>query len=175
MKLSRTARHLTTVSVIDAPTAEVWAAVTTPQGINYELRPYMRMTVPRPFRGITIADIAPGTKLGRSFFLLFGIVPIDYDDITVAEIDNGTRFLERSTMMSMSTWTHERTLRQKGERTEVTDAVSYIARAPLGLIPGWSSVLGVMLGFLFRHRHRRLSKLFKQELAGTSSAGSGLA
>ena len=173
MRFSRTTRHINTVSEIDAPIERVWAAVTSPEGINYELRPYLRMTVPPPFRGVTIDDIAPGTKLGRSVFLLFGILPFDYDNITVAEIDYGTRFREQSTMMSMSTWIHERTLRQRGDRTEVSDAVSFVARAPLGLLPGWSAMLRFTLSFLFRHRHRRLQAFFNQERHATSKTGSG--
>jgi ligand-binding SRPBCC domain-containing protein len=172
MKLSPTMRHVNTVSEIDAPIKQVWAAVTSPEGINYELRPYLRMTVPRPFRDVTIDDVAPGTKLGRSFFLLFGILPIDYDNITVAEIDSGTRFLERSTMMSMSTWIHERTLRPRGDRTEVSDNVSFVPRVPLGLVPGWSQLLRLTLTFLFRHRHRRLRALFNPEHNSTSTTGS---
>jgi ligand-binding SRPBCC domain-containing protein len=149
-----------TSSVIAAPVSDVWAAVTSPEGINDELRPWLRMTVPRRFRHATIADISPGTVLGRSFFLLFGLVPIDYDDITIAEIDPGTRFLERSTMLSMSAWTHERTLRAIGEATCVTDVVTFVARAPLAWIPGWSRLLRRVLQLLFRHRHRRLAERF---------------
>ncbi|MGO4613538.1 hypothetical protein AB4305_16690 [Nocardia sp. 2YAB30] len=156
MKFARKTRRIDMVSTVDAPIERVWAAVTSPEGINAELRPYLKMTVPQPFRGRTIADIEPGTNLGRSFFLLFGLVPIDFDDITVAEIDAGTRFREQSTMMSMSVWVHERTLRPVGDRTEVTDAVSFVPRAPMGLIPGWGRVLRATLAFLFRHRHRRL-------------------
>lgn len=171
MKLSPTMRHINTVSEIDAPIERVWAAVTSPDGINHELRPYLRMTVPRPFRGVTIDDIAPGTKLGRSVFLLFGVLPFDYDNITVAEIDRGKRFLENSTMMSMSTWIHERTLRPLGDRTEVSDAVSFVARPPLGVIPGWSQMLRFVLGFLFRHRHRRLKALFDGDRQALSKTG----
>lgn len=148
---------ITTVGEIDAPIDRVWAAVTSPAGINAELLPYLRMTVPRRFRGRTIDDIEPGTRLGRSYFLLFGILPIDFDNITVAEIDSGRRFREESTMLSMSVWVHERTLREVGEGlTEVSDAVHFVPRAPLGLVPGWGSVLRAVLAFLFRHRHRRL-------------------
>ncbi|MCM6772534.1 hypothetical protein NDR87_00375 [Nocardia sp. CDC159] len=149
-------QHIDMVSTVDAPIQAVWAAVTSPEGINAELRPYLRMTVPGPFRGRTIADIEPGTRLGRSFFLLFGVLPIDFDDITVAEIDPGRRFREQSTMLSMRSWAHERTLRAVGDRTEVVDAVTFTPRAPLGLIPGWGAVLRACLSLLFRHRHRRL-------------------
>jgi ligand-binding SRPBCC domain-containing protein len=172
MSSTRTPRKISMVSEINAPIDRIWAAVTSPEGINFELRPYLRMTVPPPFRGITIDDIEPGTHLGRSIFLLFGLIPFDYDDITVAEIDYGTRFREVSTMMSMSTWIHERTLRRLGDRTEVRDEVSFVARPPLGWLPGWSRVLQAVLGFLFRHRHRRLRTKFEPTRRTGARAGS---
>ncbi len=168
MKFGRTTQRITAATEIDAPIDRVWAAVTSPEGINAELRPYLRMTIPGPFRGRTIADIEPGTNLGRSFFLLFGVVPIDFDDITVAEIDAGRRFREESSMMSMSVWVHERTLRSVGDRTEVSDSVRFVPRAPLGLIPGWGRVLRTVLAFLFRHRHRRLRELFSPATASVA-------
>jgi hypothetical protein len=59
-------------------------------------------------RGRTIDDIRPGTRAGRSWILLFGLIPVDYDDLGIAELEPGRRFLERSTMLSMGFWEHER-------------------------------------------------------------------
>jgi ligand-binding SRPBCC domain-containing protein len=160
------------VSQVDAPIEDVWAAITSPEGINYELSPYLRMTVPARFKGATIAGLEPGTHLGRSYLLLFGVLPIDYDDITLAEIDQGTRFREQSTMMSMQSWVHERTLRRVGDRTEVSDAVSFVPRAPMRFIPGWSWLVAAFIGFLFRHRHRRLERAFQRSLEGQGSTRS---
>ncbi|RMI32701.1 SRPBCC family protein [Nocardia stercoris] len=146
-------------SLVDAPVAAVWAAVTTPAGFNAELWPYLRMTVPRPFRGATIADVTPGMHIGRSVLLLFGVLPIDYDDITIAEIDEGRRFREESAMLSMRPWIHERALRPVGDRTEVTDTLTFAPRPPLALVPGAGAVLRGIVAALFRHRHRRLGSL----------------
>ncbi|UAK30725.1 hypothetical protein K8O92_22870 [Nocardia asteroides] len=156
MTRKRRTRHIEMVSTVDVPIEQVWATITSPEGINAELRPYLKMTVPRTFRDRTIDDVAPGTRLGRSVLLLYGWLPIDFDNITVAEIDPGTRFREESTMMSMSVWVHERTLRPSGNSTEITDSVSFVPRAPLGLLPYWGAALQATLTFLFRHRHRRL-------------------
>ena len=49
------------------------------EGINDELRPVLRMTAP----GSEILDLAairPPPRLGRSWLLLFGALPIDVDD-----------------------------------------------------------------------------------------------
>ena len=89
------------------PADEVWARVVTPAGINDELVPWMRMTVPRAWRGSSLADVEPGTKLGRSWILALGFVPVDYDDLGIAAIGERS-FLEQSTMFSARSWQHER-------------------------------------------------------------------
>jgi hypothetical protein len=89
-------------STVRASAEDVWLRVVTPEGINDELRPWMRMTIPRSLRGKTIDDVEPGHRLGRSWLLLFGVFPFDYDDLGLAELGPGFRFLERSTMLSMS-------------------------------------------------------------------------
>src|SRR4051812_8968969 len=91
---------------VAAPADAVWLRVTTPEGINDELAPVMRMTMPAAMRGKSLADLSPGAHLGRSWLLLFGLVPFDYDDLFIAEIRPG-HFLERSTMLSMRVWEHE--------------------------------------------------------------------
>lgn len=153
----------TTVSRVEAPAAAVWNRVTTPAGINHELMPIMKMTVPRAFRDVTIEQMEPGTRLGRSYFLLAGFLPFDYDDITIAEIDPGRRFLESSSMLSMRSWQHQRTVTPHGEETEIRDDVSFQLRFPFSRIPGWSSVVAAGLGAVFRHRHRRLRAHFCEE------------
>lgn len=156
-------KTLTAVSRIAAPATAVWGWVTTPAGINHELMPIMKMTIPPSFRGVTIEQIKPGTRLGRSYFLLLGLFPFDYDDITVAEVDSGQRFLESSSMLSMRVWRHERTVIPCGEESEVRDVVSFQLRFPLSRVPGWSSAVAAVLGALFHHRHRRLAAHFAAE------------
>jgi hypothetical protein len=133
----------------------------TPAGINDELRPWMRMTMPRPLRGKTIDDVEPGQRLGRSWLLLFGLIPFDYDDLGLAELGPGHRFLERSTMLSMRSWEHERTIVPAGENAcEVTDRVAFELRRPLVVVPGLAAGVRAVLRRLFAHRHRRLARHF---------------
>lgn len=54
------------VSEIDCPVDKVWERVTTQEGINDEMGPYMKMTMPKQFRGKSIADVTPGTRIGRA-------------------------------------------------------------------------------------------------------------
>jgi ligand-binding SRPBCC domain-containing protein len=147
-------------SVVSAPEAEVWARVTTPEGFNGELMPLMRMTVPRRMRGRTIGDVSAPERLGRSWLLLFGFLPFDYDDIGIAELGPGSRFLERSTMLSMRAWEHERTVTALGpDSCEVRDRLGYELRAPLRAV-GLGRVLVPALRRVFAHRHRRLQRHF---------------
>jgi ligand-binding SRPBCC domain-containing protein len=148
-------------SFVNAPVDDVWRFVTSPAGINHELMPVMRMTVPRHLKGKTIRDVSVGEKIGRSWFLLFGLVPFDFDDITIAELHHGHRFLERSTMFSMAFWEHERTVDEADGGCEVRDRVTFRLRPPMRFIPGAHRVLAWILHKLFVHRHRRLVRRFK--------------
>ena len=98
-----------------APAGAVWDRVTTFEGVNDELRPLMRMTAPPHMRRLDAVDVRPGERLFRSWILLFGVLPVDYDDITLVSIEPGRGFHERSSMLSMRVWEHERTLEPVGE------------------------------------------------------------
>ena len=145
-------------STLPAAAEDVWARAVTPEGINDELRPLLRMTMPRSLRGRTISEVPLGEPLGRSWILLFGLVPVDYDDLGLAERGPGFRFLERSTMLTMGSWEHERTVRPVGEGCEVTDRLTFQLRRPLAAVPGSARLARAIVARLFAHRHRRLAK-----------------
>lgn len=129
--------------------------MTTPEGINDEMRPFLRMTLPRGVEQIDLSQVEIGEPIGRSWILLFGLVPFDYDDVTLVRLEPGEGFLERSTMLSQRVWEHERTLEPVEGGCAVTDRVRWQPR--LGL-PG--SPMRPVIGGFFRHRHRRLVRRF---------------
>lgn len=140
-----------------APAAAVWGRAVTPEGINDELRPVLRMTMPSGLDGATIDDVSAGEPLGRSWILLGGLLPVDYDDLCLAELEPGHRFLERSRTAAFSLWQHERFVEPRGEAaSRVTDRLTFEFKGPLGRIPGSRRLAEAIVGFLFRHRHRRL-------------------
>jgi ligand-binding SRPBCC domain-containing protein len=147
-------------SQVNAPAAEVWAQAVSPEGINHELSPFLRMTMPRGLRGQTIDDVPVGAPLGRSWLLLFGFFPVDFDDLSLAERGPGLRFLERSSMLTMSVWQHERTVEPAGVGARVTDRLSFELRRPMRWIPGFHALAARTVAFLFRHRHRRLAEQY---------------
>lgn len=143
---------------ISAP--EMWGRATAPEGINDELAPVLRMTIPRGLRGKTIDDVEVGVPLGRSWILLGGLLPVDYDDLCLAELDPGRRFLERSKTASLDPWQHERIVEPAGEaRCHVTDRLDFELKPWVAWVPGSERVATAIVRFLFRHRHRRLARL----------------
>ena len=143
-------------SRLDAPADAVWERVITFEGVNDELRPIVRMTAPPAIRSLDPAQVVLGERLFRSWILLFGVLPIDYDDVTVVRLEPGRGFLERSPMLTQRTWEHERTLEPDGEAScVVTDRVRFEPR--IGFV---APVLRPVFRAVFRHRHRRLRRRF---------------
>jgi ligand-binding SRPBCC domain-containing protein len=149
-------------SQLDATPAEVWERVITPEGINDEMRPFMRMTIPRGVERLDPESVELGKPIGRSWVFLFGVLPFDYDDITLIRLDPGKGFLERSTMLSQRSWEHERTLSPDGDGCLIADWVRWEPRLGLPASP-----LRRPIGAFFRHRHRRLQRHFGGAVAST--------
>jgi hypothetical protein len=153
------ANRLERSSELRASAEEVWAAATDPDGINYEMRPLARMTMPRRLRGRTLEDFPVGTPAGRCWVLLFGVLPVDYDDLCVMELEPPRRFLERSEMAALSVWEHERTVEPlPGGGCRVTDRLGFEPRPLLRKIPGSARLVHLIAGGFFTHRHRRLRR-----------------
>jgi ligand-binding SRPBCC domain-containing protein len=145
------------VSIVRAPAEAVWSRAVTPEGINHEMRPWLRMTMPAGLRGSTIDDVRVGETVGRSWILALGFLPVDYDDLCLAELEPGRRFLERSTMFSMRLWQHERIVEPAGAgSSRVTDRLSFELRRLPAAVPGSSRLARWIVSRLFAHRHRRL-------------------
>lgn len=154
-------RSFTQRSIIAATPRQVWDRVITPEGINDEMRPWMTMSVPRglDIDSLTIDTLPLGTPLGRAWLRLFGVVPFDYDHLSIAEVEEGRRFREESTMLSLRHWTHERTLTaEPSGGTTVTDVITFTPR--LGFAASGPIIERVLAAF-FRHRHRRLRAHFE--------------
>jgi hypothetical protein len=132
----------------------------TERGINAELRPLLRMSMPAGLRGKTIDDVEVGAPLGRSWILLGGLVPVDFDDLRLVELEPGRRFLERSRTLSFSVWQHERVVEPLGEgRCLLTDRLGFELRPALAWMPGAARLARAIVAAIFRHRHRRLTTL----------------
>ncbi len=147
-------------SVVGASVSSVWARVVTPAGINDEMLPWMTMSPPRgATTSMRIDTVEVGVPLGRFWLRLFGVLPFDYDLLTIAELEPGRRFHEKSSMLSMRRWEHERIVEPDGaDATVVTDRVTLEARLPF-LTP----IFARIVGWFFGHRHRRLARHFDEQ------------
>jgi hypothetical protein len=143
-------------STLARPAEEVWAEVTTPSGINWELRPWLRMTVPRRFRTLSLQDVELGALVCRSWVLLLGLVPFEYDDLVLVERGPRLRFLELSSTLATRMWQHERVVEPSASGCTLTDRVSFALRPGLGRLPGLAATYGRAVQVIFVHRHRRL-------------------
>ena len=148
-------------SRVGAPPERVWAHATSAAGINHELAPFMRMTHPPGVTSLVDASVTLGKPLFRSVILLFGVLPIDYDDITLEALEPGRSFRERSPMLSMRTWIHERTIEPLPGGARVVDQITFETR-----IPGMGPILAPLLHLVFRNRHKKLVGLFGGEVEG---------
>jgi hypothetical protein len=136
-------------SYLSAAPDDVWRGVSTLAGVNAELSPWVRMTGPRD------TPLREGS-LGRSWLLLGGLVPVDYDDLNIVEVRPGRGFRERSTLGSAKRWRHDRTIEAvSGGGCRVTDEVSWEPR-----VPGTGGLQEFLFAAVFLWRHRRLRERF---------------
>ena len=139
-------------TTVGADPARVWDRVASIEGVNHELGPWLSMTAPPGVDQIDLGEVPLGKRWFRSWVKLFGVLPVDYDDLTVAELEPGRRFLERSAMLSMRVWQHERILEPDGAGTRVTDRLTFTPRSLVS-----KALARRVVGAIFRHRHRRLA------------------
>jgi len=95
-------------SKLYASTERVWEWITSIRGISAEMWPFFRMTVPKGIVSLNDVDMKLGVRMFRSYVFLFGVLPIDYSDMTLLELNIGEGFIEQSPMRSMKLWRHER-------------------------------------------------------------------
>lgn len=142
-------------SLLSAPAAEVWARAVTPAGINDEFRPWLTMSVPKSAGDLSIDTVELGTPIGRCWVRLFGVLPVDYDDLTIVELEPGRRFLEQSRLFSAPQWQHERIVEPLGATTSrLSDKLTFTPRRGFGLLGPR------IIRAIFWHRHRRLRRHF---------------
>ena len=142
-------------SLVAAPATDVWAWVVTPEGINDEFRPWLTMSMPAAASGLSIDTLELGKPIGRSWIRLFGVLPVDYDDLTIVEVEPGRRFLEQSRLFSAPQWQHERVVESAdGGSSRVTDRLTFSPRRGFGLLGPR------IIRLIFWYRHRRLRRRF---------------
>jgi len=151
-------------SKLHAPAERVWDWITSIEGISAEMRPFFRMTTPRGIRSLRDLQITPGVPSFRSYVFLFCVLPVDYSDMTLLEINSGHGFVEQSPMGTMRLWRHERRIvpyPADPGAVLLTDQLTFSPRMAKRLV-GW------FIRRVFSHRHEVLKKKF-----GNAQHGAG--
>ena len=143
---------------------ELWRIVSTMDGVNAELRPWMRMTVPREARDRSLAELAESAELAElaepavdqplfsSWLLALGVLPIDRHNLGIRAVwtggDGRWGFLERSTSWLQARWVHERVIEASARGATVRDRVWISPRIRIV-----TPLVAAIVRRLFAHRH----------------------
>ncbi|MFW6086332.1 MAG: hypothetical protein ACODAG_03930 [Myxococcota bacterium] len=146
--------EVTEESLLAAPSEQIWGEVQTMDGVNRELAPWVRMTVPSEVRGFTLRDAPLGRPAFRSVLLAFGVLPFDLHHLTLVEATEG-RFLERSHSLLQREWEHEREVTAATGGVRVRDRVRVTPRFRIA-----TPLVRPLVRVLFRWRHQRLRRRF---------------
>lgn len=143
-------------SSVAASPDDVWAVVSTMDGVNAELGPWIRMTHPPHLRSLADAPVVPGQVVIRSWLLAGGVLPIDRHALGLERVDPGVGFAEASTSWLQRRWRHERRLTAvAGGGCLVADRLEVQPRLRFA-----TPVVARIVTALFEHRHRRLRARF---------------
>ncbi len=142
----------------------VWKHMSSMDGVNYELMPFVHMTYPEK-GSLDDHDAVPvKSVLFTSILLLFGFIPFDAHWLSFDNFIRGRGFDENSSSLLQKHWKHSRhihgideTKEQDGtfQHIEVEDHLEFTPRAPfVGFL-----VLPIVR-MIFNHRHAQLRKKF---------------
>ncbi len=149
-------RAITVSSDLAADRPAVLAHIATLEGVNQELAPLLAMTAPPSFRGRSLFEAPIGEPLFRSWLLLGGALPVDFDHLAFESIDPESGFVELSVMLTMSPWRHERRVTSRNPSgSHLVDRLCFTPR-----LPGTGWLLAAIVKRVFQHRHARLRALF---------------
>ncbi|MBJ7536557.1 hypothetical protein [Marinomonas transparens] len=122
----------------------------TMSGVNYELAPMIKMSAPEKWGSKAITQWPVNEEIFTSTISLFGVIPIDRHRFKLLSI-NSSGFIESSSSLFNSVWSHERTITKNGSGANVKDVVGY--KNKIGLL---GSLLKPVYRSIFTHRHKRL-------------------
>ena len=138
-------------SHLQASPETVWGWITSFDGIAREMAPYLRMSAPAGTNRIDVEAVVPGQRLFRSWIKLFGLIPIDYSDLTLVQVEPGVGFIEESPMGTMCRWRHMRRITPEGQGAVLRDDLEFEPR-----LAGW--LTAKIVEAFFAHRHRQLRR-----------------
>jgi ligand-binding SRPBCC domain-containing protein len=141
-------------SNLPVPLPNLWQKVSTMEGVNHELAPFIHMTSPAAMRRLPFTQAPLKQPMFASWLLLFGILPFDRHQLGLDEVWEGG-FRENSSSLIHRVWRHERMITANGADSTLTDTLEFEPRVPL-----LGFILLPIVRFVFQHRHRRLKQFF---------------
>ena len=148
-------------SRLQASPERLWDHISSMDGVNYELGPWLRMTHPPEIDRLDESVGELGKPVFRSWVKLLGVLPVEYDDLTLRAVDVGRGFVEQSPLLTQKLWEHERAIQPGEHGCELVDRICHVPRVPIA-----RRVQSGLLHQVFLHRHRRLRKRFGGERLG---------
>jgi hypothetical protein len=143
-------------TTLRASSEEVLAHAGAFAGVNRELWPLVQMTHPPELCRFDGERFPLGRTAFRSWFLLFGLVPVEFDDFRLIGLDPGRGFDEQSRLLSTRDWRHRRTVTPAAGGCVVCDEITMTPRLR------WTGgILAAAFRFIFEWRHRRLRRLWR--------------
>ena len=140
--------RLTFTSTLPVDRATLWLAITSMDGINHEMRPWLTMGAPARVHSLQDVTLTPGEPLFRSTIKLFGLLPVGHSDLTLLSLTAQQGFVEASPMTGMRSWRHERRLEDSGTGCTLHDTLLFEPQ----LLP---KVTSAIIRAFFRHRRLR--------------------
>lgn len=143
-------------SLVKKEIQEVSSELLTMKGVNYELMPLIRMSMPPDHLSKSIVKWPVGSVIFTSTVFLFGIIPVDKHKFRLVKTDQ-FGIEERSTALSNLEWNHLRQITHTNEHTEISDVVEF---KPILQISGYFML--PIYKSIFKHRHKRIMKKYAQ-------------
>lgn len=147
--------HLKFETTVRASADQVWRRVSTMQGVNAELGPWLLMSHPAGKADLKTAGLPQNGFAFSSWLLLCGLLPIDRHHLGFDRILPDTGFDERSHSWTQKLWRHYRRVVPTPQGTRITDELEFVPRLSF-----MAPLLSAMVTATFRHRHRRLAENF---------------
>eukprot|EP01031_Cornospumella_fuschlensis_P042348 gene42348-51722_t len=138
----------------------LWKHMTSMEGVNFELQPYLYMTYPAAQADLSTT---PRSKIGSFLFasilLLFMYIPVDLHWLRLVDVQEGEGFREHSCTLLQQDWKHERYLVQGENGSDTTQIVDEVEFSPRINVLGY--LLKPVVKAIFRHRHLQLQRKFQ--------------
>lgn len=141
-------------SSLHVPLPNLWQKVSTMEGVNHELAPFIHMTSPAAMCRVRFTHVPLKQPLFASWLLLFVMLPFDRHQLRLDEVWEGG-FRENSSSLIHRVWRHERIITANSNGSMLTDTLNFEPR-----IAVFGYILLPIVRFVFQHRHQRLKRFF---------------